>query len=158
MPSSHKKPLLKSDIERAMAVCRSAAECARFLDRSYNTFKKYAKMYGLLEDIKNPDGFGISKGPRPSEDYSRDLLIQGMYPGLRASTLRRLLIKEAIFDDKCSVCGYNERRITDYQVPLLLDFLDGDKTNVDLDNLRLLCYNCYFCNVGDVVNKSTTLG
>jgi hypothetical protein len=31
---------------------------------------------------------------------------------------------------------------------LKLDHVDGDRTNHLLQNLRLLCYNCYFLMVG----------
>mgnify|MGYP004141036059 CR=1 FL=1 len=32
----------------------------------------------------------------------------------------------------------------DDKVPLLIDFLDKDHHNHEIDNLRMLCYNCYF--------------
>ena len=45
---------------------------------------------------------------------------------------------------ECSNCGYDECRSSDLLSPLLLDFLDGDGTNHELSNLRLICYNCFF--------------
>jgi hypothetical protein len=33
---------------------------------------------------------------------------------------------------------------------LLLNFKDSDKNNFKLDNLELVCYNCYFLYIGDV--------
>ena len=36
-----------------------------------------------------------------------------------------------------------------HEVPLLLDWIDGDRTNHMRDNLRLLCYNCYYQEVGN---------
>ena len=35
-------------------------------------------------------------------------------------------------------------------MPLLLTFKDGNKKNYLLDNLTMLCYNCYFLQVGDI--------
>ena len=40
-----KRPLLKAEIELAMQNTKSNKEAARFLGVSYNTYKKYAKMY-----------------------------------------------------------------------------------------------------------------
>jgi hypothetical protein len=42
--------------------------------------------------------------------------------------------------------------VTDYKVPLLLNYKDKNKTNWTLSNLELVCYNCYFLKVGDVFN------
>ena len=36
------------------------------------------------------------------------------------------------------------------QIPLTLDFRDGDKKNMRLDNLQLLCYNCAFIISGRI--------
>ena len=49
----------------------------------------------------------------------------------------------------CSCCGFSEARITDGKYPLLLDFLDGDLNNRILDNIRPLCFNCFFLLVGN---------
>jgi len=35
-------------------------------------------------------------------------------------------------------------------VPLIINFFDGNAKNWKLENLELLCYNCYFLNVGNV--------
>ena len=59
---------------------------------------------------------------------------------------------EAYKAEECEVCGFNERRMTDYTVPLMLDWIDGDKTNHKLDNLRVLCLNCYYLQVGNPCN------
>jgi hypothetical protein len=53
-------------------------------------------------------------------------------------------------EECCDSCGFEERRLTDHKIPLLLDFKDGDRTNFSLDNLRLLCFNCYFLQVGNI--------
>ena len=34
-------------------------------------------------------------------------------------------------------------------MPLLIDFLDGNLNNRVLDNIRPLCYNCFFLLVGE---------
>ena len=50
------------------------------------------------------------------------------------------------------MCGFKERRVLDYKMPLLLHFKDGNKSNYLLDNIELLCYNHYFLTVGDIFN------
>ncbi len=55
------KPLLESDIKDAQNKSKSAFEAARLLEVSYNTYKKYAKLYGIFEDLKNPFGVGLVK-------------------------------------------------------------------------------------------------
>jgi hypothetical protein len=46
-------------------------------------------------------------------------------------------------EEACSSCGYNEIVIDRDSVALLLDFIDGESENTKLDNIRLLCPNCY---------------
>ena len=60
------------------------------------------------------------------------------------------MIGEGYLDDCCSNCSFNERRVLDYKVPLIMNFKDGNKKNYKLDNVELLCYNCYFLTVGDI--------
>ena len=55
------RPILESQIKAAQEKSRSAFEAARLLGVSYNTYKKYAKLYGVFEDLKNPYGIGIEK-------------------------------------------------------------------------------------------------
>ena len=55
------RPILESQIKAAQAASRGAFEAARTLGISYNTYKKYAKMYGLFENLKNPYGYGINR-------------------------------------------------------------------------------------------------
>ena len=64
--------------------------------------------------------------------------------------LKDRLIHEGLLAEECNSCGFNERRVVDYKVPLILNFKDGNKKNWKLENLELLCYNCYFLNVGNV--------
>ena len=51
-------------------------------------------------------------------------------------------------DEECSNCGYCERRTDDLTIPLILDYLDDDGTNKALENLRLLCFNCFYIMKG----------
>lgn len=68
----------------------------------------------------------------------------------------RKLVEYGLLPTGCQLCGFSEVRITDYKSPQLLEFIDGDKHNWKLDNLRVLCYNCYYLNVHDIWGKSKT--
>ena len=54
------KPIPKTRIEWAIRSTLSIRAAAQYLGVSYNTFKKYAKMYDLFEQNKNQAGKGIT--------------------------------------------------------------------------------------------------
>lgn len=143
--------ITEHQIKEVQKKARSAAECARLLGVSYNTYKKYAKRYGLFENLKNPSGVGISKAYNVSSGkYALDDLIQGEYPDYPVWKLKKRLINAGYLEEKCANCGFEERRITDYKVPLKLEFIDGDRKNHRYENLQLLCLNCSFLLVGNL--------
>lgn len=55
------RPPLESEMREAQSKSKSAFEASRMLGLSYNTYKKYAKAYGIFENLKNPFGYGIRK-------------------------------------------------------------------------------------------------
>ena len=59
------RPLIESEIKLAQDESNSAAEAARKLNVSYNTYKKYAKMYGIMERCKCTDSRGMPKVHNP---------------------------------------------------------------------------------------------
>ena len=69
--------------------------------------------------------------------------------------MKKRLIDEGYFEEECSVCGHNEERVTDGKICLSLDFIDDNRDNYSFDNLRLLCPNCYFTNVGNFKNSKS---
>ena len=68
--------------------------------------------------------------------------------------LKERLLHESLIAEECACCEFNERRVVDYKVPLILNFKDNNKKNWKLENLELLCYNCYFLNIGNVWNEN----
>jgi hypothetical protein len=157
--------LTKEQIEHAMRNTLSNNAAARYLGVNILTYRKYARMYfdeelgkDLYEKHKNWHGLGIPKGlkhnPEKEQTILMDILAGKVIPAsFTAEKLRDRLIKEMLIKEECGSCGFNERRINDYKIPLLLSFRDGDKKNWHIDNLELLCYNCYFLQVGEVFNK-----
>ena len=75
-----------------------------------------------------------------------------------AAKIKDKLIAEGLIDECCSSCTFSERRVLDYRVPLLMHFKDGSKKNYKLDNVELLCYNCYFLQVGNIFNDRQIQG
>jgi hypothetical protein len=145
------KPLLESEIKEAQSKARSAMEAARILGVSYNTYKKYARKYGIFENLKNPDGTGIRKGYNIKRGkYALDDLIKGKYPNYPVHKLKSRLLLNGYKQEKCECCGFEERRITDHKVPLVLTFKDGNRKNHEWENLEMLCFNCYFLNIGNL--------
>ena len=57
-----KRLINKRVLEHSIKICNSMSESSRYLDLSYNTFKKYCKLYELWVDENiNQGGKGISK-------------------------------------------------------------------------------------------------
>ena len=162
MPSA--KPLTKEQIIAAMSQTLSNKAAARYLHVSYVHYKKWAKTYdateegyeNLFEQHKNQAGKGIPKflradGPEPA---LLDI-IEGRVDASSFSPdkLKYRLITEGFLKEECSVCGFHERRVNDYKIPLLLNFKDKNKKNYRKENIELLCYNHYFLQVGDIFNE-----
>jgi len=153
------KPLMKSDIERAMAMTKSNRAGARYLHVSYIHYKRYAKLYTdengtpLFDKHKNQSGKGISKFlPNKGKEPALKDIIEGRVPidSYTPEKLKNRLIQESYLQECCSKCQFAERRVIDYKVPLILNFKDNNKKNWSLENLELLCYNHYFLYVGNI--------
>ena len=152
------KPLSKEDILRAMRHTKSNRAAARYLGCSYQHYKPYAKLFKdengvtLFEAHLNQSGKGIPKFlPNiRKEPNVKDIVETGMgWESFTPDKIKTRIITEGYLVEECNMCGFNERRITDYKIPLLLNFKDENKCNYKLDNLELLCYNCYFLYVAD---------
>lgn len=143
------RQLLESEIREAQGKSRSAKDTARTLGVSYNTYKKYAKMYGIFDIDYNPTNVPIERRLKLTVGkYPLSEILQGKYPNYPITKLKRRLIKNDVFPECCTACGFDEVRVTDGKAPLLLDFLDGNWQNHRLENLRFLCYNCFFLLIG----------
>jgi len=157
-----RKDLTKQQIIDAMEHTRSNKAAARYLGVSYDHYKRWAKFYNatkdgfpnLYEQHKNPTGKGVAHRPSryKKSDFTREKLIYGDIPFTKYNTefIKRRLTEEGFIPEKCMVCGFNEQRVLDRKIPLLLNFKDGNKKNYRADNIEILCYNHYFLVVGDI--------
>jgi len=163
------KPLSKQQILAAMSQTLSNRAASRYLNVSYIHYKKWAKNYdateegypNLFEQHKNQAGKGIPKflranGPEPA-------LLDIIEGRIDASSfdpdkLKYRLITEGYLQEECAVCGFHERRVSDYKIPLLLNFKDKNKKNYRKENIELLCYNHFFLQVGDIFTDKQIKG
>lgn len=155
--------LTQSQIENVIERTRNNVEAAEYLGISKDTWKKYATMYYHRErtDVnlyeyhkyyswkdKGIPQYIINKNNKKGS-YHLQAILNGEHPEYRPANLRKRLINNAILKECCNQCGYDERRISDYSIPLILHYKDNNTTNHRLENLELLCYNCFYILVGD---------
>lgn len=163
------KPISKEQILAAMNKTMSNRAAARYLHCSYGHYKKWAQTYdatengypNLFEQHKNQAGKGIPKFLRSSgkEPALLDIIEGRIDPSsFDPAKLKYRLITEGYLAEECAVCGFHERRVNDYKVPLLLHFKDGNKSNYRKENTELLCYNHYFLQVGDIFTEKQIKG
>lgn len=144
-----KRPLLKHEILAAQEGSLSAAECARRLGVAIQTYRKYAKVYGLYDNVLNKSGVGTAKGFAKSQKHSTKLkeIFDNKHPRYPLQRLRKRMVMRGLIKDECSICKFTESRVTDNKKPLLMVFKEefGDYSP---SNLITLCYNCCFLTRG----------
>ena len=138
-------PIPKNRIQWAIENTNSMKECARELHVSYNTFKKYCKLYDLWSPNQGHKGSSKPKVDKMWNVQVHDIFA-GKYPNYPHWKLQKKLLHEGYLDQSCMTCDYSLYRESDLTSPLLLYFKDNDTTNMELSNLELLCYNCYYLN------------
>jgi hypothetical protein len=146
-----KKMLVESEILAAQSISKTEAEVARKLGVSFMTYRKYSKMYGLYGRVANMAGKGVNKAIKNenSGKYPLDKILEGKFPKYSTNRLKVRMIRSGIILPQCNKCGFKEPRISDNQIPLLLNYVDGNNKNKLKDNIELLCYNCYFLHVNN---------
>jgi len=161
MPSA--KPLSKEVIVNAMDKTKSVRGAARYLNCSYQHLKKWMKLYKdeasgktLFELHKNQSGKGVPKflshAPFGRKEPAILDIINGVLDpsNFNPEKIKYRMIEGGYLREECYKCGFNERRVLDYKIPLLMHFKNGNKQNYTLENVEMLCYNCYYLSVGDL--------
>ena len=152
--------LSKGEIIAAMQNTKSVRSAARYLGCSYIHLKKWMKFYvdeesgkTLFDMHKNRQGKGIPKflGKTKKEDAIEDIVAGRIdASSFDPQKLKDKILERDLMEEKCNLCGFSERRVLDFKMPLIMSFKNGDKRNWVLHNLQLLCYNCYFLTIGNV--------
>ena len=155
------KPLSKQQILAAMSQTKSNRAACRYLNVSYIHYKRYAKIYeateegypNLFEQHKNQSGKGNPKFiPNKKKQPALLDIIEGRVPMVHFTPekMKKRLIEEGFLKEECYMCGFHERRVSDYKIPIILHFKDKNKKNYRMENLEFLCYNCYYLSVSDI--------
>jgi hypothetical protein len=157
--------LTEEEIRTAMQNSPSNSAAARYMGISLETFKKYAEMYidvetGLnLYQLHKNQGAKHTKKPKqhpsclPIRTYQKQidnlLTIQKWTNPRRVSLLRNMLTLHGMAPDCCQNCGYSETRLKDNKLPLILHFVNSNRKDWRLENIKWLCYNCAFIMASD---------
>ncbi len=101
-------------------------------------------LFNKIEDLKlDVSHFEIDPyGKRiPQRIFTKEILIQGSRR-LNCSSLRRILLKENLLENKCQICDLGPCWAGKNLV-LQIDHINGVNTDNRLENLRFLCPNCH---------------
>ena len=165
------KILTKEQMLVSMKMTKSVRAASRYLGCSYQHLKPYMKLYRvddndpdsptLFDAHKNQSGLGIPKFlTHHKKDPDLGKLLSGeLYTeSYSIDKFKRRLIQEAILAEECSCCGFQEKRVTDFRVPLLLNFKNNNKRDWTQPNIEFLCYNCYFLTIGEIFTAKQIQG
>lgn len=161
----------KEQLLVSMKMTKSVRAASRYLGCSYQHLKPYMKMYRindedpnsptLFDTHKNQKGEGIPKFlkmHKKDPDLGRLLSGELYTESYSIDKFKRRLLQEAVLAEECSCCGFNEKRVSDYRVPLLLNFKNNNKRDWTKPNIEFLCYNCYFLTIGEIFTAKQIQG
>jgi hypothetical protein len=151
--------LTEAEVKYAILNSTCITDAARFLHISVSTFQRYAKMY--FDPVTQKSYYELAKGSsgrrtllsRNAQRIRAKDLLENKHPHFRPELAIDKLIDDGIFSDECCHCKYNKQRERDNKSPILLTFKNGDASDWNIDNLDLVCYNCYFLHYGDMKPK-----
>ena len=126
------------DIIKACEEELTMSRAASRLKIHFNTLKRRALELGVYDP--NQSGKGISKKHNGNKIPLREI-IEGKHLYYQTNKLRKRLISEKIKTPQCEVCGIEEW--LGKEISFELDHIDGDRTNHNLSNLRIVCPNCH---------------
>ena len=129
--------------KQIIEVCKTSSnmsEARRKVGMASTSFKRRAESLGVympkqgdLSNRKRRDNLG----------YLLEDILSGKHPQYASGSLRKRLIKEGIFKDECSKCGFNEHREGFEHSICQLHHINGNPRDHRLENLEILCPNCH---------------
>jgi hypothetical protein len=150
----------------------------RYINVSYPRWKKYAQLYinkeeglsyfQILLNRSNKLKGGRVKILRQLHRKKKwdEWYVKSIVEKLNNNTLniklyshkrlKEFLIDNEILPNKCACCGYQEKNLISGKVPLLIDHINNDYKDFKIDNLQLLCFNCYYQLVGPLLDYYTS--
>jgi len=129
-------------LTEAVAASTSIAEILRRLEGPI-TSASYKRLHRRIHELQLDTSHFLGQGYSLGRSYpERWKSIEHLLKTKTTSSKIRLaLLRSGIRAHRCEGCGLSEWR--GQPIPLELDHVDGDRTNNQLPNLRLLCPNCH---------------
>lgn len=153
--------LSESLIRYAHTFTLNNTEAAELLGVDIRTLKKYAKQY--IDEETGKDLWEIHKSKK-KRAYRRaakkrkgkykipiEEILAGRKTNYSKENILHRIINEGYVHEECMRCGYNEKRVTDFTVPLTIAFKDGKNKNYHADNIEIICLNCYYHYYGNQI-------
>jgi hypothetical protein len=153
--------ITEREIRYAMANSVSNSDAARFLRITLDTYRKYARMF--IDEATGLDLYALHKKLNPGKRREKirskwfkkgkelmDAVLRGEVKAPTTWQFKHFLLREGIVKEECQDCGFHEHRITDGSIPLQMIFLDGNRENGKRENWKLICYNCYYLQIGNI--------
>lgn len=142
--------LTEKEVRYVIEHTASNLEAAEFLRIRPDTWKKYASLY--FDEETGKSLYKLHAAHTKKRHRSRNMdnaeliqqILDGQQPVIRYREFKRDLFRNAIFEEKCMWCDYQERRVIDFTSPILIVFRDGNWKNGQYDNIAMICFNCYF--------------
>jgi len=141
MPYKHR--WTEEQLREAVSQAKTIAAVLRVLksmnvaNGSYDTIRADVKRYGI--DDSHFIRYSRSSLEERAARFVKLQLIKSDKPA--GSSLARKLVFFGIKEPKCEICDIIEW--LGKPPPLQADHIDGDRTNNELSNLRILCANCH---------------
>lgn len=86
-------------------------------------------------------GLSFTNGGGAKVKIPLEEILAGDHPYYQTLKLKKRLVKEGIFENKCSSCEIDMWQ--GKEISLQLDHINGDNSDHRKENLRLLCPNCH---------------
>lgn len=130
---------LKDAVESSVSIrqCLQKLKVAAY-GGNYTGFHKAIKFYNI--DTSHFTGMNLTGRTLPLRRKSIDEYLT-KNSNIQSFKLKKYLLEENIFKPICSSCNLSTW-LTGL-MPLELDHINGDNSNNELSNLRLLCPNCH---------------
>lgn len=142
-----RRGLSKEELIAAQSVCNTEIAVARLLRISYRTYIKYAKLHGVYGAVSTRPKIKL---PPKTRKYKLEKILGNQYDkAYPRGRLLKKLISSGKVTPKCNRCGFDKKREFDNEYALILNHLDKNVKNNSIDNLEVLCLNCYFTYIGN---------
>jgi Zn finger protein HypA/HybF involved in hydrogenase expression len=132
----------KESLEKIIAECNTWADvCRKFNVKPMTGAQSHIKKRAIYFNIDFSHFVG--KSSTKGKTFKKKNAIEYCYKGstIKSHRLKLILVRDGYKKYICEECNINEWN--GEELPLELDHIDGDHTNNELSNLKILCPNCH---------------